>query len=421
MSDPVPHDPIAALRQPRFRVFLGMRFAVTLAITMQFTALAWWVFEMTRSKWMLGLLGLAEFLPLVVLALPVGEWVERLEKRRVMAGGIAALLAGCLLLMVLHLEGTRDWVGRTGVLAGVCVVVAIGGAVRAFFAPATFTLIGALVPRGQQANAAVWTSSVFLAANVTGPVLGGLLLHRLGALGVQAVVAGFMLAALLLAANLGRHPPPPVAPHETPRQRLFGGLAFVWNNPVVRAALLMDLLAVLFGDAVPLLPAFVQETLKGDAELFGLLRALPGIGSVLAMLAFARWPPRRHTGRLLLAATFCYGLAMIGFGLARAPWLVGTLLLACGALDGVSVVVRQSILQLRTPEGMRGRVGAVNAIFISSSNELGTFVSGGMAAVLGLVPAILTGGGAILAVVLGIGASHPALRKMSLMEDEKRD
>lgn len=421
MSDPAPkHDPFAALRNPEFRSFIGVRFFTTFALTMQFTALAWTVFKTTHSTLVLGGLGLAEFLPVVLLALPVGGWVEQLEKRRVLLAGLFVALLGSLAITALSVPALHGRLPQGALIAAFFGVVALGGVVRAFFAPTFFSLIGSIVPAGQTTNSATWTASAFLAAQVAGPVAGGLLLHHLGAVGAQACVNGLLVVALAFGARLRQHPPlshtTPAQAGERTRDRLLLGLKFVWNNPYILGASVLDLLAVLFGDAVPLLPAFVKNVLGGDEQAYGILRAMPGLGSCAMIMLLAKFPPRKGAGKTLLGVVFAYGLGMVAFGFCRSFALTLVLLLACGALDGVSVVIRQSILQLHTPAHMRGRVGSVNSIFISSSNELGTFVSGGMAAALGLVPAIVTGGVFILALTGATALFNPTLRKMDLEE-----
>ncbi len=417
---PAPHDPLLALRNPEFRFFIGVRFFTTFALQMQFTALAWTVVKTTGSALALGALGLCEFLPVILLALPVGHWVENLEKRRVLLGALGAALFGSSIIALLDMPLLHDWLSVPMLMGGFFAMVALGGAVRAFFAPTFFSLIGSIVPRGRQANGATWTASAFLAAQVTGPIAGGFLMHAFGSFGAQLCVVTLLMIALLLASRLKRHAPVP-HPEGAPQEegntaKLLAGLRFVWRNPYILGASVLDLLAVLFGDAVPLLPIYVHDILGMGEQAYGMLRAMPGIGSCLMIVALAKFPPRRHAGSLLMAVVAAYGLGMVAFGFSGSFAFTLVLLLVCGALDGVSVVIRQSVLQLRTPAHMRGRVGSVNSIFISSSNELGSFVSGSMASMLDLMPAIVAGGMFILALTGVTAVLNPKLRKMDLEE-----
>ena len=428
-----PRDPFLALRNPEFRSFIGVRFFTTFALQMQFTALAWTTYARTDSKLALGALGLCEFLPVILLALPVGHQVEKLEKKRVLLAALGVALLGSTLIAALNLPALHDRLPLQALIGGFFALVALGGVVRAYFAPTFFSLIGGIVQPGQQTNSATWTASAFLAAQVTGPVAGGLLLHAVGGFGAQLAVIALLGVALFFGTRLNRHlpvahPAAHLEHRETDRQKLLAGLRFVLGNPYMLGASLLDLLAVLFGDAVPLLPVFVKEALGMDEQAYGILRAMPGIGSCIMMVTLARFPPRKNAGKILLGVVFAYGLGMLAFGSLglgavknhlTVPALFGltlAILLVCGALDGVSVIIRQSIMQLHTPAHMRGRIGSVNSIFISSSNELGSFVSGSMAAAMGLVPAILAGGAFILALTAGTAWFNPTLRKMDLQD-----
>jgi len=422
MSTPTPRDPFLALRNPEFRSFIGVRFFVTFALQMQFTALAWTTYTETKSTLALGVLGLCEFFPVILLALPVGYQVEKLEKKHVLLMAIGVALFGSLVITLLDMPALHGHLSTHAMIGGFFAMVALGGVVRAYFAPTFFSLIGGIVPQGQQTNSATWTASAFLAAQVTGPVAGGFLMHAFGSFGAQLCVIGLMLIALFFATRLNRHlpvahPEAHLEAKETNTQKVLAGLRFVWRNPYMLGASLLDLLAVLFGDAVPLLPVYVQEVLDLHEREYGILRAMPGIGSCVVMMTLARFPPRKNAGGILLAVVFAYGVGMIAFGLSHSFALTLVILLACGALDGVSVIIRQSIMQLHTPAHMRGRIGSVNSIFISSSNELGSFVSGSMATAMGgVVPAIIAGGVFILALTTGTAILNPKLRKMVLEE-----
>ena len=328
--------------------------------------------------------------------------------------GLLGVSAGLFLLTWPTVGGHLP--SRT-VVALVYALVFCGGIVRAFLAPTVFSLFGLLVPRSHYPNASTWSSSVWMVGSSLGPAVGGLSIVWLGIHRSLFAVLACVIAAALLLLRIDRKAVPEVEPGETIGQSLREGLAFVYRTKVVLGALTLDMFAVLFGGAVALLPVFAQDILKVGSTGFGLLRAAPTVGSFLVMMAVAHFPLNRKAGLKLLAAVFGFGVCIVVFGLSRVFWLSLAALFLSGVADGVSVVIRQTILQLRTPDDMRGRVAAVNSMFVGSSNELGAFESGVTARVMGTVPAVVFGGVMTILIVGATAALSPSMRAIEFEGD----
>jgi MFS family permease len=403
-----PHDPYQALRYREYRWFLLGALALNLATQVQTLVMGWQVYHITRDPLSLGLIGLAEALPFLTLSLPGGHAADHMDRRRLTLLSILALLAGSLLLLALNL-------GAAPRLAWPFYAIqALAGVGRAFNRPAAQALGTELLPREAYQNAATWRSSTFQLALMGGPALGGLL-YGFGsarlAYGVEALLMAFSGVAMFQVA-------PRLRPLPGVKASMLGsmgeGVRFVFTHRLVLSALSLDLFAVLFGGAVALLPVFASEVLKVGPQGLGVLRAGPALGSMLMALSLAHHPPRR-AGATLLACVAGFGLCWVGFALSWSFWLSLALLVASGALDGVSVVLRQTLVQTLTPPDMMGRVQAVNGFFIGSSNELGAFESGLAARLLGLIPSVVLGGCVTLGVV-GITAWRvPELRRLKKM------
>ncbi len=358
------------------------RLAGTAAGQMLMVAVGWHMYELTGSAWDLGLVGLMQFLPALALVLVAGHVIDRFQRARVLAACQAVHVAVALLLCVGHAGG---WVGREWLL-GISVVL---GAVRAFQMPAQQALTPALVPAELLPRALAFSSAGLQGAIIAGPALGGFV-YLAGASVVYAVCAAlFALAAALCLGIRYAH----VAPN-TPvsLQTLLAGVHFVWRHKVVLGAISLDLFAVLLGGATALLPMFARDVLFVGPWGLGLLRAAPAVGALLMSVLLTRWPVRRRTGHTLLAAVAIYGVATFAFGLSTNFGLSMAMLAVAGAADMISVVIRQTLVQLETPDAMRGRVSAVNSVFIGGSNQLGEFESGATAALLGPVGSVLLGG-----------------------------
>jgi MFS family permease len=368
MSPPIRHDPYASLRIGNFRWFISSLLAMTVATQIQAVVVAWQIYELTHDPLSLGLIGLAEAVPFIGLALFAGHMADRRSRLRISLVSLAALLLCSLALLAFTLRPGIIVVGRVWPIYA---VIFISGVARSFLQPAHSALGAELVPRELYPNAVTWRSSTWQLAEVVGP-----------------------------------------PPSESFAESLATGIRFVRRQPVILGALTLDLFSVLFGGAVALLPVFAAEILFVGPEGLGILRAAPAVGAVLVSLAMAHRPPLRRAGRTLLVSVTLFGLSMIGFGLSR-NFLLSTVLLALsGMADTVSVVVRSTLLQVLTPDHLLGRVAAVNAIFIGSSNEIGAFESGTAAKLLGTVPSVVLGGLATLVVVAVTAVKVPQLRRL---------
>jgi len=366
-----------------FALLWFARLAGVSASQMLMVAVAWQMYDLTGSAWDLGLVGLLQFAPALVLALPAGHLIDRHHRARIVALCLAAQVAVALLLWA----GSGGGFATRGLLLAVSVVL---GAVRAFQMPAQQALTPLLVPAPLLARALAFSSAGLQGAIIAGPALGGLI-YGAGAGATYAVCAAlFTVATALCLAIRYEHTPRAVEPATW--LTLLAGVHFIFERKVVLGAVSLDLFAVLLGGATALLPMFAKDILHVGPTGLGLLRASPAVGALLMSVALTRWPVRRRSGRLLLGAVAVYGLAMLVFGLSTAFWLSMAALAISGAADMVNVVIRQTLVQLETPDAMRGRVSAVNSVFIGASNQLGEFESGATAALLGPVGSVVLGG-----------------------------
>ena len=401
----------ALLRNRGFIGLLGYRLLAMLSYQIVAVTVGWHVYEITRDALALGLIGLAEVVPYFCFALFAGYAVDHLPRRR-----LGMLACGGLCLTTLLLAGVASgMVPAFGTLT-IYAAIAGNGVVRAFLAPVYMSLFARVLKREEFARGVGISSVVMQLGLVLGPATGGLLVALGGKTTAYLVAAGFAAAAAIAIITL-RVTEPSMPAERAPVLRSIGeGLRFVFRNQVVLGAQALDMFSVLFGGAVALLPAFIAEVLDAGPEALGILRAAPAAGAVLVGLWLARRPPHRHAGRLLLLAVAGFGLCMIAFALSRSFWLSAAMLMLSGMCDGVSVVLRSTILQLATPDHMRGRVSSINGIFIGSSNELGAFESGVAARLLGLVPSVVFGGCMTLGVVAATARLAPKLRRLDLRD-----
>jgi MFS family permease len=412
VSTPVgAHSTGALLRQSGFARLLAYRIAAMLSYQIVAVTVGWHIYEITRNPFSLGLIGLAEVLPYFCVAPFAGYLVDHLPRRKLGMAACLGLVATAAVLAVV----------ATGLLPlhgvwPIYLAIALTGMVRAFLSPIYNALFARVLAREQFARGAGFGSVVFQAGMVIGPALGGVLVGW-GGKSVSYGVAAFMaMLALIALATLKVSEPAPPQTRAPIFASIGEGARFVLSNQIMLGAMALDMFSVLLGGVVAMLPAFIHEILHHGPEGLGILRAAPALGSICVGLWMARRPLQRHAGRVLLFAVAGFGLCVIGFGLSQSFWLSATILLFYGAFDGVSVVVRSTILQLATPDEMRGRVSSINGIFISSSNELGAFYAGTMARLLGLVPAVVIGGCAVLGVA-GITAwKAPQLRRLNLRD-----
>jgi MFS family permease len=405
----VSHSPYAPLRIPDFRRLLLANGAATLAREAQIVVVGWQVFALTHDPLTLGMIGLAEALPYIAVALYAGHVADRAERRTIALGGTFALVVSGVVLLVLTLTPHAITAERVW---PVYVVIALSATARSFMRPAVYALTAEVMPRELYPQAVAWRTSMWHLAAVVGPASGGLLYGFVGAAAAYtAVIIGMALSLAAIAAVERRGKPAPPAEEVPLGESLKSGLRFVWNEPVLLTAMTLDLFAVLFGGAVALLPAFAKLLESGPQGL-GILRAAPAAGSIATGMWIAHRPPMKRAGAALFASVAAFGACMILFALSREFWLSCIVLIASGVFDNVSVVIRSTLLQTRTPEHLLGRVSAVNQIFIGSSNEIGAFESGVAARLLGIVPSVLFGGCMTLFVVAITAWRSPALRRL---------
>ncbi|MCM4156843.1 MFS transporter [Gramella sp. AN32] len=411
------NDPYAALKYGEFRTFLLVRFAFVFARTMQFIVIEWEVYNLTKDPFSLGMIGLMEVIPAVSLALFAGHIVDQKEKKGLLLKCLLGFSVISIGLFMLTWPRIVAGFSQNTILYSIYFLIFLGGIVRAFLGPTNFSLFALIVPKKIYPNAATWNSSVWQMGSVLGPALAGLSIHWIGVHWSMLLIFGFALLALLGLTQISKKPILNPKIGEPVMRSLKEGVKFVWNSKIIFGAIALDMIAVLFGGAVALLPIFAQDILKVGPEGFGILRAAPAVGAVLILFTSAYYPLNKNAGMKLLAAIFGFGLCIIAFGLSEIFWISVIALFLSGATDGVSMVIRQTILQLKTPDHMRGRVSSVNSMFVGSSNELGAFESGLTAKLMGTVSAVVFGGSMTLITVLGMGAAFPKFRKLDLRKD----
>jgi MFS family permease len=410
-------DPYAALRFREFNMFLLLRFAMVFAWSMQFIIIEWEVYSLTKSALSLGMIGLMEVIPAIGMALFAGHIVDQKEKKGMLLKcifGFSIISFGLFLLTWPRVVG--DWSTDT-ILYSIYFMVFLGGLVRAFLGPTIFSLMSLIVPKKAYPNAATWSSSVWQIGAVVGPAVAGFSITWIGVHWSMCTILVCSILALMLLTQISKKPILNPKIGEPIMESLKEGLKFVYTNKSILGALTLDMVAVLFGGAVALLPIFAQDILKVGPEGFGVLRAAPAVGALLTMFVSAHLPFYKNAGIKLLAAIFGFGVCIIVFGLSTWFWLSVFALFMSGVTDGISVVIRQTILQLKTPDSMRGRVAAVNSIFVGSSNELGAFESGLTAKLMGTVSAVVFGGSMTLLIVVFTGIKLPGFRNLDLQKD----
>ena len=414
---PIKKDPYAALRFKEFNTFLLLRFAMVFAWSMQFIIIEWQVYSITKDPLSLCIFGLMEVTPAISLALFAGHIVDQKEKKGLLVKCILAFSVISFGLFLLTWPTVVSDFSTKAILYSIYFLVFLGGLVRAFLGPTIFSLLSLLVPKKVYPNAATWSSSVWQIASVAGPALAGFSITLIGVHWSMCTVFAFSLFALLTLSQIKKKPILNPKIGEPVMQSLSEGIKFVFNNKTVLGAITLDMVAVLFGGAIALLPIFAQDILKVGPEGFGFLRAAPAVGAFLTMIITAYVPLSKNAGLKLLSAIFAFGICIIVFGLSTLFWVSLIALFFSGVFDGISVVIRQTILQLKTPDHMRGRVSAVNSMFVGSSNELGAFESGFTAGLMGTVTAVVFGGSMALFVVLTTGIISPTFRKLDLTKD----
>jgi MFS family permease len=417
-------DSYASLRIKDFRLFVLSRFLLTVGIQIQSTIVGWQIYDITQDVLALGMIGLAEAIPFMSVTLYGGHLADLFSRRKIILLSLGAYLiaATLLLLITLNLDNIHQLYGTLPIYLVICLT----GIARGFAGPSFSAFVVQLVPRELLASAVAWNTTFWQAAAVSGPALGGIVYgilssaftKTIGTAYTYGIVLTLVILAMICMGFIGEKLLPKAEMKETLGERLASGIRFVFQNQVILGALSLDLFAVFFGGAVALLPAFAKEILHVGPEGLGMLRAAPSIGSVVMGLFLAHRPIKDNAGIRLLWFVAGYGLCMIAFALSQNFYLSLAILALSGALDNVSVIIRSTILQLLTPDSMRGRVSAVNSIFIGSSNEIGSFESGVAARLLKLVPSVIFGGTMTLLVVAITSRLAPKLRKLDLTKIE---
>jgi MFS family permease len=396
-------------RRRDFWSFVSGRFVATVAMQVQSVAIGWQIYDIERTPLALGLVGLCQFAPMFLLTLPAGEITDRYDQRRVFSAALVLQGVCAALFMFFSLAMPRNALPFYGVLI-------LFGAARGFSGPAGSSLLAFLVPQEKLARSIALNSSAFTTAVIAGPALGGLL-FLIGPVATYSLcMAGFILSGLLMLTLGGRHAEH-TASSASRLERVIEGIRFVRDRPIVLGAISLDLFAVLLGGAVALLPVYARDILHVGPAGLGILRSAPAVGAALTALALARKPIDKHAGVMMFGCVAIFGVATIVFGLSTS-FIVSLIALAVtGASDMVSVFVRTALVNFATPDPMRGRVGAVNMLFIGASNELGEFESGFTAALFGTVPAVVIGGLGTLGVVALWIKLFPPLRKVDRLTD----
>lgn len=390
-------NPYAALQVRDFRFFVFARLFITLAIMIQAVVVGWQVYEITKDALSLGLIGLAEAIPAITVSLYAGHLADVVERKKIIVVCVSTLVV-CSVALLYFTTNTGAFLLANGAFP-IYAVIFVSGIARGFLSPASFSFMPQLISRDLYQNAIVWNSTLWEGASVGGPIIGGLVYGFFDITAAYSVDVALMLLGLTCILLIPNRELPPVSEEQSIFAKIKAGIQFVFKNQIILSAISLDLFAVLFGGAVALLPIFADDILHVGKEGLGFLRSAQGIGAVLMAVYITRNPIRKNIGKILLWCVAGFGVCMIGFGLSTFFWLSMGLLILSGMFDCVSVIVRSTLIHTLTPENMKGRVSAVNSIFIGSSNEIGSFESGVAARLLGVVPSVIFGGLMTLGVV----------------------
>lgn len=405
-------SPFEVLSIKEFRFYIVQRFFYTMALRMVTTVVGWHMYQLTKSPFALGLIGLAEVIPAVGLALYAGHVIDKNDKRAVLLKCVVTYLSLACCLVFLSTSFSETHIQKNIILSLFYVIIFFTGVVRAFAGPTSNAIVAQIVDREKLPNAITFSQSTYLTASILGHASAGFLLAYVGSAITLSVVCVYVAIASIAVALIKQKPIVSLDVNKRTWESVKEGLRYVFKTKELLGAMSLDLFAVLFGGAVALIPVFASDILKVGPIGFGWLNAATDIGSVASILTMTIFPLKGKQGRILMFAVAGFGLCIITFGLSQVFWLSFTALLVSGTLDGISVVVRGTILQLKTPDELRGRVSSVSSMFISSSNELGLFESGVAAKILGVVPSVIFGGCMTLGVVVFTWFKAPSLREM---------
>jgi MFS family permease len=406
------HKSFTALSHAEFRTYIIARFFFIMVLTMQATLISWKVFEITHDPFSIGLIGLVEFVPAVIMAIYSGYIIDKSDKKKLLHISISANLLLTILFAYITSKQASTFLSQHTVLIIIYIIAFCTGIARAFSGPTSFALVSMLVPKEKIPNAISWHSSSWQIAGVGGPAIGGLLYGAMGITFTFTLMIIMMSISVLILFFIGPKPPTVQLKAEPMLKSIREGFKFVWNTKEILGVITLDLFAVFFGGATALLPYFSDVILKTGAEGLGILRAAPGIGAIIVMLVINFIPMKSNQGKWMLLCVAGFGLSTIIFGISNWFWISFAALLISGLLDGISIIVRSTVLQLKTPEEMKGRVSALNSIFIISSNELGAFESGFASRIMGVVPSVIFGGAMTIGIVVYTWFKIPGVRKI---------
>ncbi|HEV7780758.1 MAG TPA: MFS transporter [Chitinophagaceae bacterium] len=404
-------DPFAAVRTPEFKNLMLGRFAFIMALRMMGTVVAWWIYELTNAPFAIGLVGLSEFVPAFSFALYAGYVIDRSEKRKLLLRGVFLFTCAAGILLFFSTPLIHDSFNKISIAVGICTVIFCTGIIRAFTGPIFSAVLATTVPRHYLQNATTWNQGSWLAASVTGHATGGFLIAHIGIMNTLITVCSLLVVAFFILTQLKPKQPLPQSEEKKSWESVMEGLRFVFRTKEILAAYSLDMFAVLFGGAVAMVPVYARDILKAGPMGFGWLNAAVDIGAIIIVILLTFFPMKKAQGKKLLLAVAGFGICIILFALSEWFFLSFAALLVAGMLDGVSVVVRGTVMQLKTPDHMRGRVSSVGSMFINSSNELGQFESGMAARLMGVVPSVVFGGCMTLLVVIATWVKAPTLRK----------
>lgn len=405
-------DPFGALKISEFRNLMIGRFLFIMGLRMMGTLVGWWIYELTNEPFAIGLIGLAEVIPAVSLALYAGHVIDISEKRKLLLKGVALYWICAIALLVLSSKIGTGAFNNLQIAIGIYFVIFCTGIIRSFTGPSFGTLVGEIMPKDLLQNATTWSQGIWLCASVLGHAMVGFFIAGFGNTGSLWIVLGMVTIGFVFISKIKPKPPHKQEVEQKTLESVKEGIRFVVQTKEVLGALSLDLFAVLFGGAVAMIPVFARDILKVGPIGFGWLNAAADIGAILIIFIITIFPVHQQQGKKLLLAVAGFGVCIIVFALSTTFWISFAALLLSGILDGFSMIVRGTIVQLKTPNHMRGRVMSVNSMFINSSNELGQFESGLAARAMGVVPSVVFGGIMTLIVVTTTWFKAPSLRKM---------
>jgi MFS family permease len=412
MNPAFKNNPFASVKITEFRNLLMGRFVFIMGLRMMATLVGWWIYLLTNDPFAIGLIGLSEVVPAVSLALYAGHIIDQSEKKKLLLKGVALYIVAALILVFISGKYTANHLSNHMIAICIYIIIFGTGVIRAFTGPVFGTMIAYIVPRDHLQNATTWSQGTWLSASVTGHAAGGFLIAGIGITGTLIVISCFILTSFFFLFRIKPKPSSNVRGVVRTLESVKQGIQFVFKTKELLGAFSLDLFAVLFGGAVALIPIYARDILKVGPQGFGFLNGAADMGSIVIVIILTLFPMKKNQGKKLLIAVAGFGICMIVFGISKIFILSFCALLIGGMLDGISVVVRGTITQLKTPDNMRGRVMSVSSMFVNSSNELGQFESGVTAKLFGTISSVVIGGSITLLVVATTWLKAPSLRKM---------